>query len=141
MKHWLLYSLSIIFLFCINPGAKGAFYIKQTQSGKIQESGILPGAEQRLSDAKIETMQVADISSSVLSDLPRGRGNGKGSMKAFLFGWISIFPFLCILTAPFAFKNGIKNMGRIRKGHGFAIAGMILALIGIAFTIAILLVA
>jgi|GEM_PF-6884479 len=69
---------------------------------------------------------------------PPRRGNGRDAMKSFMFGCIGFIPLLGTIFVPFAFLKGMKNRYRSRKGHGFAIAGMILATIGLALTILIL---
>ncbi len=125
MKY-LLPFLLLVLLLCIHPSSHAAF----VTSLKTVNNSILAA-----SSAKPE--QNATLI-SVHDSLPRGRGNGKDAMMAFMLGCLSIFPVLGVIPAIFAYKKGFKNLGRIRKYRGLAIAGIILATIGVAFTILIL---
>ncbi len=141
MKHCTLYALLIVFLICLVPNVHGAFFTRQHLTVQIPAVNNLPASQAGLSSSVSESVAVADVATSDFTALPRGRGNGRGSMKAFMLGWFCIIPVVALILAPFAFKNGIRNMGRKRKKRGLAIAGMVMATLGVAFTIAILIVA
>ena len=88
--------------------------------------------------AAMLTTKAASISEVASYGMPRGRGDGRGAMKAFWWGFFAIIPFLAFLAAPFAYYHGIRNVGRIRKLKGAAMVGILLATFGLLFTIAIL---
>lgn len=122
--------LLLVFLFCVSSTTQAAFVIRSKTAHVV----AVPA-----SNTANTGMELSGTTHTAAP--PRGRGSGVGAMKTFLLGWFSIFPVLGLIPAFFAYKLGIKNIGRIRKHRGFAIAGMILATIGVVFTILILTVA
>ena len=123
-------------LFCTIPNVRGAFYVKR--ECKLEKSGITVfAAKTSISNSKVTSAAYSGTSENIA--LPRGRGNGKGARNSFIFGLGAMFvPILGLAAVPFAYINGFRNTGRMRKGRGFAIAGIIMATFGIVISIAIL---
>ena len=123
-------ALLFVFIFCINPVSRAAFPVelKTEQAVSPSKSSVVNTTESQ-SDLRAH---------DVVSSLPRGRGNGSDAIKAFMFGFFAFIPFLGLPFMYSAYRKGIKNLGRIRKFRGFAIAGLVLATLGIVFTILIL---
>ena len=134
MKRRLLYTLSILLLLCATPHAQAGFVITHKAQSRLNSVTTIGGASQD----KTEQITRSNVGYSGITDMPRGRGNGRQAIKSFYLGWFSIFPFLGLLCVPFAYILGFKNLGRKRKGRGFAIAGIVMATIGLAFSLAII---
>ena len=123
-------ALLFVFMFCTNPLSRAAFPVElKTEQAVSPSQSTVANATARQTNIQ---------ASDVVSSLPRGRGNGSDAIKAFMFGFFAFIPFLGLPFMYSAYRKGIKNLGRIRKYRGFAIAGLVLATLGIVFTILIL---
>ncbi len=135
MNKRILLLFTCALLFISFPKVNAAYIIKNNQTysnlklleSKNESSGII----NTISSNSVSSFNEANF-------LPRGRGNGRKATTAFVFGWFCLFPFLSLILGPFVYIYGIRNMNRQRKCHGFAIAGMILATVGLIVTIAVL---
>jgi hypothetical protein len=129
MKYYISIAILALSLFCVSPvSAAYKFKTKQAQTLISSEGSSAMGNLSVVSGAKMTSTSV----------MPRGRGTGKAAVQSLLFGWLSIFPILGLAFAAIAYYKGYGNTARIRKGHGYAIAGITLATIGVIFSVLIL---
>ncbi len=133
MKLITVNFITIAILLCFIPSSRAALVAKSKQSYRYSILTQTSDAPQMALTPASENNAVG-VSASLSAELPRGRGNGKQALISFFFGFASIIPLFSLIFAPFAYINGFKNTGRIRKRRGFAIAGIILATIGLIFT-------
>ena len=133
MKHLAINIITIALLLCFIPASRAALVAKNrpaqqlsflSQSSEAQQLALTPAREN----------YAVRLSSSVMAELPRGRGNGREAMISFFCGFGSLIPFASLALAPFALVYGIRNTGKKRKRRGYAIAGIIMASIGFIVT-------
>ena len=140
MKLTRCYLLLTLLLFCNYSNTQAAYRIKKQAAANFQSFTSTQTASENAVASISNTSRVYDLQSERIA-LPRGRGNGRDALKSCIFGGMAIIPFLGLIFAPFAYIKGIRNMRKKRKYRGFAIAGVIMATIGIALTVLILLAA
>lgn len=136
MQYRLFSILFILILSLTSPASRAAFVARSANTTIAASSTAVANVSEHSGSASARFIN-RKLGHSAL--MPRGQGTGREAVMSCYFGLFCIFPFLCVIFAPLAYLKGIKNMRKRRRGRGFAIAGVAMATLGIAFTLLILL--